>query len=103
MDRSEVIFLIKQEYTQDEYGVIDSENTEKQVYCDVSSISASELFEGGRNGLNPELKFIMFRYDYDDESIVKYKGKFYSIYRTYIGKNETIELYCEKRKGTSHE
>ena len=103
MDRSEVIYLNKQEYTKDEYGIIDSEKTKKRVYCDVSSVSASEIFEGGRNGLNPEIKFIMFRYDYDDESICQYKNNYYTIYRTYVGKNETIELYCEKRKGTSHE
>ena len=49
----------------------------------------------------PELRFTMFRYDYNDEEEIEYNGKYYRIYRTYLGKDDSIELYCERRKGNA--
>ena len=71
----------------------------KKVFAEVSSVGQSEWFEGGRYGLNPEYRFRMFAYDYNGESLVKYNGVIYSIYRTYVDRNELIELYAEKREG----
>lgn len=69
------------------------------VYCNVSSVTGSEWFEGGRNGLNPQYRFTMFAPDYEGEEVLEYNGERYAIYRTYVGQNETIELYTEKKKG----
>lgn len=101
MDRSDVISLIAVTTSRDDYGVMRKTETKRDVFCDVSSVTQSEFFEGGRNGLNPEFRFTMFRYDYEDESIVEYLGKRYSVYRTYIGRNDTIELYAERKGGTN--
>ena len=101
MDRSDVAFLVSKEWIQDEYGVQREQISESQVFVQVNSVSMSEWFEGGRNGLNPELRFTMFRYDYNDQEEIKYNGKYYRIYRVYFGKNDTVELYCEKRKGNA--
>lgn len=99
MDRSNIIYLVSKTRTQDEYGVWKSTTERRKVYCDVASISQSEWFEGGRNGLNPALRFRMFRYDYNGEETLEFEGRTYTIYRTYIDRNETIELYTELRKG----
>ena len=101
MDRSDVAYLVTKGFVQDEYGIQRELTTESQVFVQVGSVSASEWFDGGRSGLNPELRFTMFRYDYSDQEEIKYKGKYYRIYRTYLGKNDTIELYCERRKGNA--
>lgn len=69
------------------------------MYAQVDSVSRSEFFEGGRNGLKPELVFTMFEDDYNDEKIVMYRGIAYAIYRTYLGRNDTIELYAQRREG----
>jgi hypothetical protein len=37
----------------------------------------------------------MFGPDYNGERFLEYKGTVYTIYRTYITRNEIIELYCE--------
>jgi hypothetical protein len=71
------------------------------VYCQVDSVTQREYFEGGRNGLNPEFKFTMFFADYHDEPIVEYDGKQYSVYRTYRTRTDKIELYVERRGGTT--
>ena len=98
MNRSNVCTLVKETFTQNDYGVYVSSVSETQVFCDVTSVTASEWFEGGRNGLNPEKRVKMFLYDYDGEKIVDVGGVKYSVYRTYIDRDQ-IELYLEKRKG----
>lgn len=99
MDRSTVIYLLREEYTQDEYGVYRSQIVRHKVFADVSSVYASEWFEGGRNGLNPELRFRMFAPEYKGEKILEYKGDTFSIYRTYQAKNDIVELYTERKQG----
>lgn len=101
MDRSDVISLISVTTSRDDYGVMRKSEQSRQVYCSVESVTASEFFEGGRNGLNPEFRMTMFRHDYEGEPIVEYRGQRYSIYRTYIGKNDSIELYVERKGGTN--
>ena len=99
MDRSTPIYLVSETYTEDAYGVLVPTPDKRLVYANVSSVSSAEFFEGGRNGLNPEYRMIMFAPDYDGEEIVEYKGVQYAVYRTYQGRSDTIELYVELRKG----
>lgn len=103
MDRSTVIKLIKPNYTQDSIGQYIYAETERQVYCDVRSITRAEWFEAGRNGMQPIYIFAMFGPDYEGEQIVEYEGKRYGVYRTYRGRNETIELYVEEKGGLVNE
>lgn len=101
MDRSDVIKLISVTRTQDIYGQFVDTETPRQVYCQVGSITQSEFYEGGRNGLNPEYRFTVFFADYEDETIVEYKGKRYAVYRTYLARNDRLELYVERKGGTN--
>lgn len=101
MDRSNVIKLISSMKSQDAYGVWQETLSERSVFCDVQSVTQTEFFEGGRNGLNPEYKFTLFFADYCGESLVEYAGKTYSVYRTYKGRNDTLELYVERKGGTN--
>lgn len=43
----------------------------------------------------------MFFGDYQGEKTVEYNGVTYGIYRTYLGRNDTIELYAERKGGTN--
>lgn len=99
MDRSRVIYLVSNNTEQNQYGVWVDSPTERKVFAEVTSVGQSEWFEGGRNGLNPEFRMRMFAYDYQGESLVKYNGTVYQIYRTYVDRNEIIELYVERRQG----
>lgn len=99
MDRSNVISLIAETRTQDEIGQYISAETSRDVYCDVQSVSRQEWFNAGKDGLKPSYVFIMFAPDYEGEKIVEYNGKRYGIYRTYVGRNERIELYAESKSG----
>ena len=101
MDRSNIIKLIATTKTQNEFGVWVTAETEREVFCDVSSVTRAEFFDGGRNGLNPEYVFTMFFGDYEGETILEYSGKRYAIYRTYQANTDTIELYAERKGGTN--
>ena len=101
MDRSEVITLLASTKTQNQYGVWTETQTARDVFCQVDSVTRAEFFEGGRNGLNPEFRMTMFFGDYDGERELLYKGKAYSVYRTYQGRNDTLELYVERKGGTN--
>lgn len=96
-----MINLIGVTRAQDAYGVWRPTDTKKEVFAQVDSVTQREFFEGGRNGLNPEYKFTMFFGDYNDEPIVEYNGQQYAVYRTYLTRSDTIELYVERKGGTN--
>ena len=100
MDRSKVLTLISQSYTQDNIGQQVPTEMRKDVFCNVASVSASEFFDAGQAGFKPEFRATMFVYDYSGESIAELEGARYSVYRTYLGRNETIELYLERKVGS---
>lgn len=101
MDRSDVITLLSTTQAQNEYGVWTDTTTTKDVFCQVASVTRQEFFDGGRNGLNPEYRITMFFGDYSGERDLIYKNKPYSVYRTFQAKNDTIELYVERKGGTN--
>lgn len=110
MDRSNVIYLLKDTYTVDSMGQRIPETTARAVFCNVSSVTGTEWFSAGQNGIRPEYRITMFRFDYHGEEAVNIGGelvngvieggKNYSVYRTYIRDNDELELYVEKKAGT---
>lgn len=101
MDRSTPIKLLATQKSQNDYGVWEETQTSRDVFCQVESVTRAEFFEGGRNGLNPEFRMLMFSGDYNGERLLMYNGNTYSIYRTFIAKNDIIELYVERKGGTN--
>lgn len=101
MDRSEVLILLSVTKYQNQFGVWEKTITERKVFCQVDSVTRAEFFEAGRNGLNPEFRFTLFSPDYKGEESCVYKGKSYSIYRTYHARTDEIELYVERKGGTN--
>ena len=99
MKGSNVAYLVEETFARNVYGVMERVETERKVFCRITSVSGSEWFEGGRNGINPEYRVQMFKYDYQGENIMRIGSVYYTIYRTYQGTPDTIELYLEKRKG----
>lgn len=85
----------------DDYGVARKTRTAREVFCKVESVTRAEFFDAGRSGLNPEYRITMFFGDYNGESVVGYKGRLYSVYRTYHAKTDIIELYVERQGGTN--
>ena len=97
------IYLVKETFIQDEYGVPVPIAEERQIFAYVTSVTSAEWFEGGRNGLNPEFRMLIFAPEYEGENILKYNGTYYTIYRTYTTNTDVMELYVEKKKGNEHQ
>ena len=96
-----VITLYSNTYTKNKYGVtVPGDQTKLDVFCQVRSISQTEFFEAGRNGLNPSFVFTVFAADYNNETLIEYEGLTYSVYRTYIN-GDYIELYVERKGATN--
>ena len=96
-----MINLLAESRVKNEYGVYETTVTSTPAYAQVNSVTRSEFFEGGRNGLNPEFMFSMNFGNYHGERILEYNGATYSVYRTYQGRTDTIELYVERKGGTN--
>ena len=99
--RDTVITLINNIFTLDDYGVPHRTESRKQVYAQVGSITRSEFYAAGRNGLNPDFVFTVFYGDYDGEPVCEYEGNRYAVYRTYFGgTGDYVELYVQREGGT---
>lgn len=95
---TDVITLITQTITTDKYGNEEATETERTVYCEVDSISQTEFYAAANTELNPEYRFTIFFGDYEGESLVKFNGARYSVYRTYRT-GDDLELYAERKIG----
>lgn len=99
MDRSRVLTLVGVSYIEDSIGQRVPQEAPRNVFCDITSVSASEWFEGGKAGLNPTYRAVVFATDYQGEQIAELDGVRYGIYRTFLGRGDTIELYMERKAG----
>lgn len=99
MDRSDVIKLIKTTYQNDAINQRIPIESERQIFCNVKSITSTEWFEAGKHGLKPTYCFEIFAPEYEGEKIVEYDGERYGVYRTFRPTGEKLELYVEEKGG----
>lgn len=89
--------------------IVEEERTTSTVFAEISSVSQTEFFNGGRLGFQPSLRATIYDFEYNDEPIVSIswsdtKTKLYSVYRTYMVENsDKVTLYLEERGGTKDE
>lgn len=97
-----VIKLVSEVKTTDEYGDTHVTKNEKVVFAELKSIGQSEFYQAQAVGLKPEIKFVLQDYlEYNNEQIVRFTefGKEteeeYTVLRTYRN-NNLIELVCKR-------
>ena len=96
----DVITLVSQQYTKDKYLVQQTTPNKTNVYAKVESISQSEFFAAGNEGIKPAYKFSEVKADeYHGEKEVEYKGVSYAVYRTYRTREDVLELYVTQKVG----
>lgn len=92
---SQVINFISSTETTDRTGDSVITEVKREVYADLKSIGQSEFYQAQAHGLKPEIKFIIADYyDYNDEKIIEYDEKRYSILRTFRV-DKTLEIVCQ--------
>lgn len=95
---ADLLTLIAQAITVDDYGNEVATETERKIFCEVHSISQTEFYAAANTELNPEFRFNIFFGDYNGEDVCEFKGQRYAIYRTYRS-GDTLELYAERKIG----
>ena len=91
---NEIVKLIHQVRTVDEYGDPTIEETPRAVFCELRSIGMKEFYQAHAVGFQPEVKFVLADYlDYSDEPIVEHDGQRYRVLRVYRTGQE-LELVC---------
>lgn len=88
-------------YIEDDIGQhIPQKEKLLQIFVSISSVSRSEFFNAGSNGLSPEYVLKTASVNYSGETEIEYNGTRYSIYRTYLAPDsDDIELYIQKKVG----
>lgn len=96
MLRADVISLITE--TASAHGVHATvTETVREVMCTVRSVSRSEYYTALNAGIEPSLVFhLSLSDDYQDERIVRYRGKKYRVVRTYLTDGGGIEITVER-------
>lgn len=94
-----MVTLISVTKEKNAYGIESGTESRRDVFVNVQSVTRQEFFDAGQAGLQPQYVFVMFGPDYEGEKVVEYKGKRYSVYRTYARKDDNLELYVEERAG----
>lgn len=70
---NDVIYLIKETRTVNEYGDMVVTESERSVFAQVKSIGQSEFYQAAAVGLKPEIKFVIADFlDYDEEKKLRY-------------------------------
>lgn len=99
MNRAAKIALNKTTYTQDDLGEWTETNEQVTVFAYISSVTMSEFYQAGLQGMKPEYRFLIWQTEYDGEETLEYNDVTYTIYRTYERDDGRLELYVTLKKG----
>ena len=90
--RNAVIGLITTTYNDDTDKYVDS--SPREVFAEKKSIRQSEFYQAQDTGLRPELTFVVWADEYNDEQKLSFEGNEYNIIRTFEKDEKETELIC---------
>jgi SPP1 family predicted phage head-tail adaptor len=91
--------LISVTTTRDEIGQPIKGETSRQTFCAELSITRAEFSTAGQLGKKPSKLIITHDDEYDNESLLKFDGVKYTIYKSFRRVDGFVELFCEVRSG----
>lgn len=91
-----VITLIRRAVSDnsDDYGRAVTEETRRDIFAVECGVKRNEFYQAQAIGMTPTVTFQCFGFDYDDEKIIGYNGREYSVIRTYPLPGERLEIVC---------
>ena len=98
---NEIIKLISETDTVNEYGDTVTVETERTIFAQVKSIGQNEYYQAQAVGLKPEIKFIISDFaDYQNEKKLKYTPfggteEVYTVLRTFRTRYN-LEIVCKR-------
>lgn len=99
-----IAFLVGKAYKKDNLGqYVENGEKKEEIFVTEESITRTEFFKAGQNGMRPEIMLKTATVNYSGQSEVEYEGERYSIYRTHkIPESDEIELYLQKKAGVQN-
>ena len=70
-----------------------------EVFATIESAGQEEFFKAAQSGFKSKYKVSLWQSDYEGQSIASVRGERLSIYRTYEGRDQKVELYLGKKAG----
>lgn len=67
----------------------------ENIFANKKSIKQSEFYQAAAVGLKPEITFIIRTIEYEQEPLLEYNSKPFTIIRTYEKEDDFIELICQ--------
>lgn len=85
--------------TFDNYGNESIATEKRDVYVLPRGVYQSEFYNAAQNGLKPSITLMLSnRADYDDEKVVEYRGRMYTVIRVdWSAQRDGIALILEER------
>ena len=91
----EVIYLISTQIIEDEIGNQIEQDTERKVYANEFSVSATEYYNAAVTGMRPSKSFEIYSFEYNGEEKLKHNGVIYRIIRAET-RGEKTRITCER-------
>lgn len=99
----DVCYLLSVTTQKDELGQpVEIAETSFMVFCSKFSITRAEFSSAGQLGFKPDIMLIVDSDSYENEKLLRYENKKYSIYKTFQRADNFTELYCEVKTGDSN-
>lgn len=95
----DICYLLSITSTKDELGQPIKTEKPFMVFCSKNSITRTEFNTAGQSGHKPDMMLIVDSDAYENERLLRYGNKKYSIYKTYMRTDGFTELYCEVKSG----
>jgi len=92
---NQVIYLQSVTITEDEIGNQIETVTERMVFANELSVSSSEYYDAGLQGIKPAKRWEIYAAEYQGEDRVRYENTVYRIIRTET-RGEKIRLTAER-------
>lgn len=91
----EIITLISKEKVEgNDIGDMIRKPGERKVFGEEKQVYSSTFFQAAAVGMKAEKVLIIWKFDYEQEKYLIYKGIKYEILKTYETKEEKLELTC---------
>lgn len=71
----------------------------EEIFCSVLSINQFEYKSAQAGGNRPALTFVFNYDDYNNQLKIRYEGKIYTVYRTFVRSDGFIECHSEVKLG----
>ena len=91
--------LVSVVYTEDEIGQQIPEYSVRKSFCTRQPLTRQEFYLARQSQIRAEVLLCMDAEEYLGETILRYGGKEYTIYKTYQRSDGAVELYCAERIG----